>query len=252
MDSGFYNMTYTEKIRKLKELISQGDVVFFGGAGVSTASGIKDFRSEDGLYNEKNNFNYPPETILSKSFFNSHTEEFFKFYREKMNCLGYEPNIVHNTLAKWEKDGLLNAVITQNIDNLHQKAGSKNVIELHGTCMENFCIKCGCSYSAENIFLSDEKIPLCKKCGGIIKPNVVLYEEQLNQDDLDLAVSFIQKAKTLITAGSSLTVYPAAMLPSYFYGDNWVVINNQRVQNEQWAQIVIHDDMAKVFEDLNK
>lgn len=252
MDSGFYNMTYTEKIRKLKELISQGDVVFFGGAGVSTASGIKDFRGTDGLYNEKNNFNYPPETMLSKSFFYSHTEEFFKFYREKMNCLGYEPNIAHNTLAKWEKDGLLNAVITQNIDNLHQKAGSKNVIELHGTCMENFCTKCGCSYSAEDIFLSDEKIPLCKKCGGIIKPNVVLYEEQLNQDDLDLAVSFIQKAKTLITAGSSLTVYPAAMLPSYFYGDNWVVINNQRVQNEQWAQIVIHDDMAKVFEDLNK
>lgn len=237
-------------IEKLKEMIRQGDVVFFGGAGVSTSSGMKDFRSEDGLYNEKGN-NISPETILSHNFFYQHPTDFYKYYREKMNCLEHEPNVIHKTLAKWEEEGLLNAVITQNIDNLHQKAGSKNVIELHGTCMKNHCVKCGKEFSAEEVFYGENKYPTCDECGRIIRPDIVLYGENLPKGALFKAEEELQRAKTCIVAGTSLTVFPAANLISYFYGQNLVVLNKQKVPNEEWADIVIHEDMKDVFEALS-
>ena len=247
------NLTYDEQIKKMKEVISEGNIVFFGGAGVSTASGMKDFRSEDGLYNEKNEFRWPPETILSHSFFYKKPKVFYEFYRKKMNSLPYEPNIIHKTLAEWENQGLLNSIITQNIDNLHQKAGSKNVIELHGTSMKNRCANKNClkEYNdLDNIFYGENDFPVCPDCGTIIKPEIVLYEEQIL--NMDKAITELQKAKTLIIAGCSLQVYPAASLIQYFYGDNLFIINKGIVPNEEWADIVIHDDMKKVFEDLSK
>ena len=165
-----------------------------------------------------------------------------------MNCLPFEPNIIHKTLAKWEDEGLLNAVITQNIDNLHQKAGSKNVIELHGTSMKNYCVKWKKEFSAEDIFYGDNDFPVCDECGNVVRPGIVLYQENLPENAFSKAERELQKAKTCIVAGTSLTVYPANQLLSYFYGENLVIINKQRVPNEQWANIVIHDDMKKVFE----
>lgn len=195
--------------------------VFFGGAGVSTESGIPDFRSEDGLYRMK--YKYPPERMLSHSFFLSHTEEFFEFYRDKMLYLDARPNAAHVKLAEWEKEGRLAAVVTQNIDGLHQKAGSRNVLELHGSVLRNHCMDCGRSYPVDYV-ASASGVPRCE-CGGIVKPDVVLYEEPLDDDVLEAAVDAIRSADTLIVGGTSLNVYPAAGLVDFFRGDELVVIN---------------------------
>ena len=213
-----------DKISILKSFIQSSDnIVFFGGAGVSTESGIPDFRSKDGLYNQK--YKYPPEEILSHSFFMENTEEFYKFYKEKMNSLKYEPNIAHLKLAELEKKGKLKAVITQNIDGLHQKAGSQNVLELHGSVLRNYCMKCGKFYNAEFVFTSKE-VPRCS-CGGVIKPDVVLYEEALNDEILNKSISAIRNADLMIVAGTSLTVYPASGLINFYNGSKLVLINRE-------------------------
>jgi NAD-dependent deacetylase len=224
-----------------------GSIVFFGGAGVSTESGIPDFRSVDGLYNQK--FEYPPETIISHSFYKRDPSYFFRFYREKMLPLGFEPNITHWTLARWEEEGKLSAVVTQNIDGLHQKAGSKQVFELHGSVLRNYCSRCGKFFSAE--FVRDASdVPLCS-CGGIVKPDVVLYEEGLDADTLDGAIDAIQNADLLIVAGTSLTVYPAAGLIRYFKGDHLVLINRDPTPYDHIADLVIHDSLGNVFRELD-
>ena len=236
-----------DKIQQFKELINQSNnIVFFGGAGVSTESGIPDFRSKDGLYNQK--YKYPPEEILSHSFFMSYTDEFFKFYKEKMNSLKYEPNVTHVKLAKLEKEGKLKAVITQNIDGLHQKAGSKNVYELHGSVLRNYCMKCHKFYDAEYVFNSDS-IPKCS-CGGIIKPDVVLYEEALNEETLKNSIIAIQNADMMIVAGTSLTVYPASGLINYFRGRNLVLINKDSTPYDNRANLVINESLGKVFKEI--
>ena len=233
-----------DKIELLKQRIEESNnIVFFGGAGVSTESGIPDFRSKDGLYNQK--YKYPPEEILSHHFFMSHTDEFYKFYKEKMNSLKYEPNITHKNLAKLEKEGKLKAVITQNIDGLHQKAGSKNVYELHGSVLRNYCMQCHKFYDANYVFESKE-IPKCS-CGGIIKPDVVLYEEGLDNETVDNAIFAIQNADMLIVAGTSLTVYPASGLLHYFRGKNLVLINRDSTPYDNRADLVIHESLGKVF-----
>ena len=224
-----------------------GSIVFFGGAGVSTESGIPDFRSVDGLYNQK--FEYPPETIISHSFYKRDPSYFFRFYREKMLPLGFEPNITHWTLARWEEEGKLSAVVTQNIDGLHQKAGSKQVFELHGSVLRNYCSRCGKFFSAE--FVRDASdVPLCS-CGGIVKPDVVLYEEGLDADTLNGAIDAIQNADLLIVAGTSLTVYPAAGLIRYFKGDHLVLINRDPTPYDHIADLVIHDSLGNVFRELD-
>ena len=215
-------MYSSENIEKFKSLLASSDrAVFFGGAGVSTESGIPDFRSQDGLYNQK--YKYPPETILSHTFFVEHTAEFYEFYREKMLCLDAQPNAAHRKLAQWEKEGKLSAVITQNIDGLHQKAGSRNVLELHGSVWRNFCLQCGSPYPVRDI-QNSVGVPHCR-CGGIIKPDVVLYEEPLDDIVLNRSVEEIRKADLLIIGGTSLNVYPAAGLIDFFNGNNIVVIN---------------------------
>lgn len=212
----------TETIKTLKSWIDQTDnVVFFGGAGVSTESGIPDFRSTDGLYHQQ--YDYPPETILSHSFYERNPEEFFRFYRNKMLYLDAQPNAAHKKLAEWEASGRLKAVITQNIDGLHQKAGSRNVLELHGSVLRNYCAKCGAFHGVEEI-VNSTGVPRCH-CGGIIKPDVVLYEEGLDEDVMMRAVSAIRHADVLIIGGTSLTVYPAAGLVRYYRGDKLAVIN---------------------------
>ena len=211
-----------DEIRTLKQWVDESsNIVFFGGAGVSTESGIPDFRSTDGLYNQE--YDYPPETILSHSFFFSKTEEFYRFYRAKMLCTDAMPNAAHQKLAQWEQEGTLSAVITQNIDGLHQKAGSKNVLELHGSVLRNYCRKCGKFYGVETIQKS-RGVPRCD-CGGIIKPDVVLYEEGLDEETIARSVSAIRAADVLIIGGTSLTVWPAAGLVQYYRGRKLVVIN---------------------------
>ena len=218
----------------------------FGGAGVSTESGIPDFRSKDGLYNQQ--YDYPPETILSHTFFIRNTDEFYKFYKAKMNSLNYEPNITHIKLAELENKGKLKAVITQNIDGLHQKAGSKNVYELHGSTLRNYCMNCNKFYDAEYVFNADG-VPKCS-CGGIIKPDVVLYQEGLNQDILRTSVEAIADADMLIIAGTSLTVQPASSLINYFKGKNLVLINRDATQYDYKADLVINDSLGKVFSEI--
>lgn len=236
-----------EKIEKFKTLVNESNnIVFFGGAGVSTESGIPDFRSKDGLYNQK--YKYPPEEILSHTFFINHTEEFFKFYKEKMNSLKYEPNVTHIKLAELEKEGKLKAVVTQNIDGLHQKAGSKNVYELHGSVLRNYCMKCHKFYDAEYVFNSSG-VPKCS-CGGIIKPDVVLYEEALDEETLEKSVYAIAHADLLIVAGTSLTVYPASGLINYFRGKNLVLINRDTTPFDNRADLVINESLGKVFEEI--
>ena len=236
-----------EKIEKFKTLVNESNnIVFFGGAGVSTESGIPDFRSKDGLYNQK--YKYPPEEILSHTFFINHTEEFFKFYKEKMNSLKYEPNVTHIKLAELEKEGKLKAVVTQNIDGLHQKAGSKNVYELHGSVLRNYCMKCHKFYDAEYVFNSSG-VPKCS-CGGIIKPDVVLYEESLNEETLEKSVYAIANADLLIVAGTSLTVYPASGLINYFRGKNLVLINRDTTPFDNRADLVINESLGKVFDEI--
>ncbi len=231
----------------LKQWIGESShMVFFGGAGVSTESGIPDFRSVDGLYSQ--HFEYPPETIISHSFYLRDPSYFFRFYREKMLPLGFEPNITHKKLAQWELEGKLAAIVTQNIDGLHQKAGSKTVYELHGSVLRNYCTKCRRFYSAE--FIRDSKdIPRCS-CGGIIKPDVVLYEEGLDQDVLEKSIMAIRDADLLMVAGTSLTVYPAAGLLRYYRGNRLVLINRDETPYDSEADLVIHDRLGNVFSQL--
>lgn len=222
-------------------------IVFFGGAGVSTESGIPDFRSVDGLYNQK--YDYPPEQILSHTFFMHYTEEFYRFYRDKMLCLDKKPNKAHLKLAALEKSGKLTAVVTQNIDGLHQAAGSKKVYELHGSILRNYCMKCGKFHSAEYIKNSNG-VPKCE-CGGVIKPDVVLYEEGLDGSTVTGALSAIQTADTLIIAGTSLTVYPAAGFISYFKGGNIVLINRDETPFDNKANLVFHEKVGELLDKIN-
>ena len=233
-----------DKREILKQWVSESrNIVFFGGAGVSTESGIKDFRSVDGLYSQK--FDYPPETIISHSFYVRKPEYFFRFYREKMLPLGYEPNVTHKALAKWEREGKLSAVVTQNIDGLHQKAGSRRVYELHGSVLRNYCTRCGKAYSAE--FIRDcAGVPKCD-CGGTVKPDVVLYEEGLDQATLEGAVRAIAGADLLIVGGTSLTVYPAAGLIQYYGGNRLVLINRDETPYDSRADLVLHESLGDVF-----
>ena len=233
-----------DKREILKQWVSESrNIVFFGGAGVSTESGIKDFRSVDGLYSQK--FDYPPETIISHSFYVRKPDYFFRFYREKMLPLGYEPNVTHKALAKWEREGKLSAVVTQNIDGLHQKAGSKRVYELHGSVLRNYCTRCGKAYSAE--FIRDcAGVPKCD-CGGTVKPDVVLYEEGLDQATLEGAVRAIAGADLLIVGGTSLTVYPAAGLIQYYGGNRLVLINRDETPYDSQADLVLHESLGDVF-----
>ncbi|WP_101697045.1 NAD-dependent protein deacylase [Clostridium minihomine] len=235
------------KMEQFQSIIDESSrIVFFGGAGVSTESGIPDFRSVDGLYHQT--YRYPPEEILSHNFYVRHTDEFFDFYREKMLCLTAQPNAAHQKLAELEQAGKLTAVITQNIDGLHQKAGSKRVYELHGSVHRNYCQKCHQQYDAEFI-LNSTGIPSCS-CGGTIKPDVVLYGEGLEPDVIDGAVSAIRKADTLIIGGTSLAVYPAAGLIHYFKGKNLVLINRSSTPMDQNANLVISDRIGDVFGQL--
>ncbi len=229
----------------LQEIIDDSKrIVFFGGAGVSTESGIPDFRSQDGLYNQK--YDYPPEQIVSHTFFTRKTEEFYRFYKDRMIFPKAKPNAAHKKLAELERAGKLFAVITQNIDGLHQAAGSVNVIELHGSVHRNYCMNCGKSYSLEDIMKS-EGVPKCD-CGGLIKPDVVLYEESLNTSDIERAVNEISKADCLIIGGTSLAVYPAAGLVHYFKGKYLVVINKSELNAD--ADLVINDSIGEVLEQL--
>ena len=237
-------MAYEELQRMVDE---SKNIVFFGGAGVSTESGIPDFRSVDGLYHQK--YDYPPETILSHTFFMKKPEAFFKFYRDKMLPLDAKPNKAHLKLAEWEKAGKLLAVVTQNIDGLHQAAGSKKVYELHGSVHRNYCMKCGKFYPPEYIRDSKDEIPLCS-CGGRIKPDVVLYEEGLDNDVISGAVNAIAQADLLIIAGTSLTVYPAAGLVRYFRGSHLVLINRDATPMDSQCDLVIHDKVGEVLSTL--
>ena len=232
-------------VPQLEELIrDSSNIVFFGGAGVSTESGIPDFRSVDGLYHQK--FDYPPEVMLSHSFFMSHTEEFFRFYREKLIVHGAKPNAAHLRLAALEREGKLKAVVTQNIDGLHQAAGSRCVYELHGSTLRNFCRKCGGSYDTCCVGQSQGS-PRCTECGGIVKPDVVLYEEGLDPATLDGAVRAIQAADLLIVGGTSLAVYPAAGLLQYFRGRNLVVINKQPTPADRMASLVLNMPIGRAL-----
>ena len=235
------------KLTILKQWIRESDrIVFFGGAGVSTESGIPDFRSVDGLYSQK--FDYPPETIISHSFYRRDPEYFFRFYREKMMPLGFEPNVTHKVLARWEAEGKLSAVVTQNIDGLHQKAGSKNVLELHGSILRNYCTRCGKFHSAEFVKAAPG-VPKCE-CGETVKPDVVLYEESLDGNTLERSIRAIQNADLLIVAGTSLTVYPAAGLVNYYSGNRLVLINRDETPYDSHADLVFHDSLGKVFSEL--
>lgn len=228
----------------LKQWVAESSrIVAFTGAGVSTESGIPDFRSADGLYNQK--FEYPPESIISHSFYEKRPDYFFRFYREKMLPLGFEPNVTHKVLAKWEAQGKLSAVITQNIDGLHQKAGSRRVYELHGSVLRNYCTRCRKFYSAE--FVRDSAgVPKCT-CGGTVKPDVVLYEEGLDQDTLEKSVMAIRRADMMIVAGTSLTVYPAAGLINYYRGSRLVLINRDETPYDNRADLVLHESLSDVF-----
>ena len=222
-------------------------IVFFGGAGVSTESGIPDFRSTDGLYNQK--YDYPPEQILSHTFFVTRPEEFFRFYRDKMLPLDAKPNAAHLKLAQWESEGKMTGVVTQNIDGLHQAAGSKKVFELHGSIHRNYCQKCGRFYPPEYIRDSKDPVPRCE-CGGKIKPDVVLYEEGLDNDVVNGAIHAISKADLMIVAGTSLTVYPAAGLVRYFRGRRLVLINRDATPMDSECDLVIHDKVGRVLSSL--
>ncbi len=233
-------------MKTLQDIVNESkNIVFFGGAGVSTESGIPDFRSVDGLYNQK--YDVPPEMILSRTYFYSNTEKFYKFYRDKMLPLDKLPNMAHHKLAEMEKKGRLLGVVTQNVDGLHQMAGSKNVFELHGSIHRNYCTECRKFYGAEYI-KNQEGIPRCE-CGGIIKPDVVLYEEPLDDSTVNGAIDVISRADTMIIAGTSLAVYPAAGLLNYFHGTNVVVINRDKTPADNNASLVIN---AKVGEVLSK
>ena len=236
-----------EKITQLQQIVQTSDnIVFFGGAGVSTESGIPDFRSENGLYRKK--YDFPPETILSHTFFVKHTDEFYRFYRDKMLCLDAKPNTAHTVAAALEACGKLKAVVTQNIVGLHQAAGSKTVYELHGSIHRNYCMKCGAFYSTEAI-ADSEGVPVCT-CGGIIKPDVVLYEESLDNDTIEKSVAAISRAEVLIVGGTSLSVYPAAGLIRYYHGSRLVLINQSPTQYDASADLLINSSLGQVLGSL--
>ena len=234
-------------IQTLKQWVDESEnIVFFGGAGVSTESGIPDFRSVDGLYHQK--YDYPPEEILSATFFERHPEEYYRFHHDKLQLKGAKPNAAHKKLAEWEAAGKLKAVITQNIDGLHQAAGSKNVIELHGSLLRAWCAKCRRAYPPETI--NDcAGVPRCA-CGGVIRPDIVLYEEALDQDKLYQAVEYIRAADVLIIGGTSLVVYPAAGLVRYYQGKKLVLVNKGETGADAWANLVIHEKIGEVFSQL--
>ena len=235
-----------DKILKLKQIVDESkSIVFFGGAGVSTESGIPDFRSVDGLYHQK--YDYPPETILSHTFYMRHTEEFYRFYHDKMIFPDAKPGKAHLKLAEWERKGKLKAIVTQNIDGLHQAAGSKNVFELHGSVLRNYCEKCHAFFDVEYIQKADG-IPCCNVCGGRIKPDVVLYEEGLDHKVLEGAIRAIGEADTLIIGGTSLVVYPAAGLIDYYRGKNIVLINRTATSRDEVADLLIQGSIGEVFE----
>lgn len=237
-----------ETVKKLQEIIQNSqNIVFFGGAGVSTESGIPDFRSVDGLYHMK--YDFPPETILSHTFFMRKTEEFYRFYHDKMLCLDAKPNAAHLKLAELEEKGKLKAVITQNIDGLHQQAGSRRVLELHGSVHRNYCMKCGAFYDAHYMKQADG-VPKCEKCGGTIKPDVVLYEEGLDQKTLKDSVAFISQADVLIIGGTSLAVYPAAGLIDYFQGSSLIVINKSPTPRDQSADLLVSGSIGAVLSEI--
>ena len=236
------------QIEKLQEWVRESDnIVFFGGAGVSTESGIPDFRSVDGLYHQQ--YDYPPETILSHTFYRQKPEEFYRFYRAKMLCLDAKPNAAQTKLAQWEQEGKLKAVVTQNIDGLHQAAGSKVVLELHGSVLRNYCERCGASYDAEYI-LQSEGVPACT-CGGSIKPDVVLYEEGLDQKTLSDAVHYISGADVLIVGGTSLAVYPAAGLLDYYRGKKLVLVNKTPTPRDSIADLIVQGSIGEIFSQLD-
>lgn len=236
-----------DSVKKLKEIVDNSDnIVFFGGAGVSTESNIPDFRSTDGLYNQT--YKYPPETILSHSFYVRNTEEFYRFYKDKMLYLDAKPNKAHLKLAEWEKNGKLKAVITQNIDGLHQAAGSRKVYELHGSVLRNYCTKCGKFFSAQYILESDG-VPKCE-CGGIIKPDVVLYEEGLDNEVMRNAISAIANADILIIGGTSLAVYPAAGLIDYYRGNKLVLVNKSTTPMDSRANLLVSGSIGEIFDQI--
>lgn len=241
-------MAQSEQVKQLNEWVKTTDnIVFFGGAGVSTESGIPDFRSVDGLYNQQ--YDYPPETILSHTFYRRNPEEFYRFYRAKMLCLDAKPNAAHLKLAQWEQEGKLKAVVTQNIDGLHQAAGSKVVLELHGSVLRNYCESCGKFYDAEYI-LHSEGVPVCE-CGGSIKPDVVLYEEGLDQKTLSNAIRCISEADVLIVGGTSLAVYPAAGLLDYYNGHKLVLVNKTPTPRDSIADLVVQGSIGEIFSQLD-
>lgn len=234
-------------IEQLREAVSKAKkIVFFGGAGVSTESGIPDFRSVDGLYNQK--YDYPPETILSHTFFMRHPEEFYRFYRDKMLCLDAKPNAAHKKLAEWEQQGKLNAVITQNIDGLHQAAGSKKVLELHGSVLRNYCMDCGKFHDVSAI-KNSTGLPRCE-CGGLLKPDVVLYEESLDNFVMEESVRCIREVDMMIIGGTSLAVYPAAGLIHYFQGNTLALVNRDATPMDSHANLVLHEKIGAVFSAL--
>lgn len=236
-----------EGIQKLKTMVEQSDnIVFFGGAGVSTESGIPDFRSVDGLYNQK--WKYPPETILSHSFFERQPEEYYRFHREKLVIDGVKPNAAHLRLAELEREGKLRAVITQNIDGLHQAAGSKNVLELHGSILRAYCARCRKPYPAEAMN-KGEGVPRCS-CGGVIRPDIVLYEEQLDEEVMGRAIHYLRNADVLIIGGTSLNVYPAAGLINYYNGDKLVLVNLSETPYDGYADLIIHEKIGRVFSQI--
>jgi NAD-dependent deacetylase len=237
----------SDEIKRLQEMIDESEnIVFFGGAGVSTESGIPDFRSVDGLYNQK--YDYPPETILSHTFYMKKPEEFFRFYRDKMLCLDAKPNTAHKALAKLEEVGKLKAIVTQNIDGLHQAAGSKKVLELHGSVLRNYCEKCGKFHDVGKI-VNSKGVPKCE-CGGRIKPDVVLYEEGLDQNILSESVRAISEADMLIIGGTSLAVYPAAGLIDYYHGNKLVLINKTPTQRDTMADLVVTGSIGEIFSQI--
>ena len=237
-----------EKIAAFQQMLDESHyIVFFGGAGVSTESGIPDFRSVDGLYHQQ--YDYPPETILSHTFYRRNPEEFYRFYKNKMLFLNAKPNMAHKKLAQWEAEGKLKAVITQNIDGLHQAAGSKNVLELHGSVLRNYCEDCGAFYDVDYIKKA-EGVPHCEKCGGMIKPDVVLYEEGLNEDTVQKAIRAISNADLLIIGGTSLVVYPAAGLINYFRGKHLVLVNKSATDRDSEADLLLSASIGEVFGQL--
>ncbi len=238
-------------IQKLKELITNsGNIVFFGGAGTATESNIPDFRSEAGLYQTNGGYSYPPEVMLSHTFFMNHTEEFYGFYRKKMIYPEAKPNLAHYALTELEKRNKLKAILTQNIDGLHQAAGSRNVLEIHGSIHRNYCLACGKAYTLDYIVNSPSTVPKCGKCGGIVRPDVVLYEEGLDMDIWQKARYFVSTADVFIVGGTSLVVYPAASLVEYYKGGRLVLINKSTTPYDERATLAIHDSIGKVLNSI--